>query len=69
MKHLIHRGRHMTCVIATDNSQIIRDSAIIKKNMMKIVEQLAKQDKILETDRMGPCSLVSGFCNQPHDDR
>ena len=31
MKHLIHRGRHMTCVIATDNSQIIRDSAIIKK--------------------------------------
>jgi hypothetical protein len=38
----------MTHVIAADTSKIIRDSAIIKENTMKIVEQLAKQDKILE---------------------
>ena len=38
----------MTRVIATDVSQVIHDSTIIKENTMKIVEQLAKQDKILE---------------------
>lgn len=38
----------MTRVIAADMSQVIRDSTIIKYNTMKIVEQLAKQDKILE---------------------
>ena len=38
----------MTRVIAADMSHVIRDSAIIKENTMKIVEQLAKQDKILE---------------------
>jgi hypothetical protein len=38
----------MTHVLAVDTSKIIHDSAIIKENTMKIVEQLAKQDKILE---------------------
>ena len=38
----------MTRVIAADMSHVIRDSTIIKENTMKIVEQLAKQDKILE---------------------
>jgi len=39
---------HMTHVLAVDTSKIIHDSAIIKENTMKIVEQLTKQDKILE---------------------
>ena len=57
----------MTRVIAADMNQVIHDSTIIKENTKKIVEQLAKQDKIPEADRMGPCSLVSGFCDQPKD--
>ena len=38
----------MTHAIAADTSKVILDLAIIKNNTMKIVEQLAKQDKILE---------------------
>ena len=38
----------MTHVIAADTSRIILDSAIIKENTTKIVQQLAKQNKILE---------------------
>jgi hypothetical protein len=38
----------MTHVLAVDTNKLIHDSAIIKENTMKIVEQLAKQDKILE---------------------
>ena len=38
----------MTHVLAVDTNKIIHDSAIIKENTMTIVEQLAKQDKILE---------------------
>jgi len=38
----------MTHVIAADTSRVILDSAIIKENTTKIVQQLAKQNKILE---------------------
>jgi hypothetical protein len=38
----------MTHVIAADTSRVIHDSAIIKENTMKIVEHLAKQNKVLE---------------------
>jgi hypothetical protein len=38
----------MAQVIVANTSKVIHDSAIIKENMMKIVEQLAKQDKILK---------------------
>lgn len=38
----------MTHVIAADTNQVIHDSAIIKENIIKIVERLEKQDKILE---------------------
>ncbi|KAF8812032.1 hypothetical protein BYT27DRAFT_6430916 [Phlegmacium glaucopus] len=47
-QHLTHHGRHMTHVIVADMSKVISDSAIIKENTIKIVEQLARQDKILE---------------------
>ena len=38
----------MTHVIAADTSKVIHDSAIIKENIIKMVEQLERQDKILE---------------------
>ena len=38
----------MTHVIAADSSKVILELATIKENTMKIAEQLAKQDKILE---------------------
>jgi len=46
--YLTRCGRRMTHVIAADTSRVILDSAIIKENTMKIVEQLAKQNRILE---------------------
>ena len=50
----------MTRVIATDMSQVIHDSAIIKKNTMKIVEHLAKQDRILEQIAWDRAALSRG---------
>lgn len=36
----------MTHVIAADTSKVIHESTVIKENIMKIVEQLEKQDNL-----------------------